>query len=143
MTPRDTVFVDPLVRRTADVSAKLARWMKDRKLPVEAEPETHDALQQLRLSGPQIVPNVHQAVTAFDADSAAMLALTEIDACVDAMHTLLSALPTDTRAFSVVDDLMSLRDDVEGRFPDARRKLTAISEDMDEMAGTGAHRFGH
>ncbi len=143
MTPTDTVFVDPLSRRTADVSAKLSRWMKDRKIPVDAMAEAHDALQQLRLSAPQLVPNVHQAVTAFDGDASAMLALTDIDACVDAMHTLLGALPTDSRAFSVVDDLMSLRDDVEGRFPDARRKLTAIKEDTDEMAGTGAHRFGH
>jgi hypothetical protein len=143
MTPTDTVFVDPLARRTAEVSAKLSRWLKDRKVPVDASPETHDALQQLRQFSPQLVPNVHQAVTAFDGESSSILALTDIDACVDAMHTLLSALPTDTRAFSVVDDLMSLRDDVEGRFPDARRKLTAISEDTDELAGTGAHRFGH
>src|SRR5215472_2042853 len=122
MTPADPILVDPLERRTAEVSAKLGRWLKDRKIPVDAAAEAHDALQQLLSCAPQIVPNVHQAVSAIEPDSPAMLALTALDDCVDSMHALLYALPTDTRAFSVVDDLMSLRDDVEGRFPEARRR---------------------
>jgi hypothetical protein len=57
------------------------------------------------------------------------------------MHLLMGALPTDTRAFSIVDDLMSLRDEVEARFPDARRQLNAADDATDSMAGTGAHRI--
>jgi hypothetical protein len=143
MQPSQPLFVDELGRRAAGVSGKLSRWLKDRKLPVGADATAHTALQRLKVSGMQIVPNLHQALSVLSSDAAPALTLTAIDSCVEAMHALLGMLPTDPRAFSVVDDLMTLRDEVEGRFPDARRSLMAGAEDRaDEMAGSGSHRFG-
>ena len=140
MTPADAVFVDPLGRQAASVSAKLTRWMKDRKVAVNSSTHVHNALQHLRVSGPQIVPNVHHALSRPNDPAAGVLALTALDTCFNSMHLLLGALPTDAKAFSIVDDLMSLRDDVEARFPEARARMN--SEDpTDTMAGTGPHRF--
>ena len=99
MSAGDAVFVDPLGHQAAAVSAKLGRWTKDRKISVNASTKIHDALQHLRVSGPQIVPNVHQAVSRPDDGAAALLALTALDECFEAMHLLLGALPTDSRAF--------------------------------------------
>jgi hypothetical protein len=56
------------------------------------------------------------------------------------MHMLLGALPTDTRAFSIVDDLKSQRDEVEHRFPEARARLNARDEAADDMAGVTSPR---
>ncbi len=143
MSPTNSVFVDPLDRRAAEVSAKLGRWVKDRKVPAELAQEAHDAFQDVRNASSQISPNVHQALTGPGAD-AAVLALAALDASIDAMHTLIGALPTDTRAFSAIDDLMGFRDEVEARFPEARTRLTAVSGDgVDETTGTtaDAHRF--
>ena len=135
------VFVDALGRRAAAVSAKLTWWLKDRKLPAEAEAAAHSALQRLRISGMQIVPNLHQALSVLSSQSGPALALTAIDTCVEALHTLLGVLPTDPRAFSILDDLMTLRDEVEARFPDARRSMAASHDDA-ELTASGAHRFG-
>jgi len=143
MPPTNSQFVDPLDRRAAEVSAKLGRWVKDRKVPADLPAGAHDAFQDVRNASSQISPNVHQAVVGPSAD-AAVLALAALDASIEAMHTLIGALPTDTRAFSAIDDLMGFRDDVEARFPEARARLTAVSGDgADEMtgSGTGAHRF--
>jgi predicted metalloendopeptidase len=143
MKPTIAVFVDSLDRRAAEVSGKLGRWVKEHKVPADLPQDAHDAFQEVRNSSSQITPNVHQALTGPTGD-AAVLALAALDASIDAMHTLIGALPTDTRAFSAVDDLMSLRDDVEARFSEARQRLTAVSgHGADEMtgAGTGAHRF--
>ncbi|HUL75592.1 MAG TPA: hypothetical protein VLT86_20935 [Vicinamibacterales bacterium] len=129
MQANQTVFVDALGRRAAEVSAKLSRWLKDRKLPANASAEAHTALQRLRVSGMQIVPNLHQALSVPSGESAAVLTLTAIDSSVEAMHTLLGALPTDPRAFSVVDDLMSLRDEVADRFPEARQAMLSAHDD--------------
>ncbi len=143
MTNLDPLFVDPLDRRAVEVSAKLGRWVKNTKIPMDLPVETLDAFQDLRNASSQIVPNIHHALTVSPGD-ATLLALAALDSCVDALHTLLGALPTDPKAFSVVDDLMSLRDEAEAAFPDARRRLTAVSEEHpNDLAGTGAHRFHH
>jgi len=141
MTPADAVFVDPLGRQAAAVSAKLARWMKDRKVAVNSSVYVHNALQHLRVSGPQVVPNIHHALSRPAEPHAGVLALTALDTCFNSMHLLLGALPTDTKAFSIVDDLMSLRDEVEARFPEARATMNAMEDHPDSMAGTGSHRF--
>jgi len=141
MNPGDTVFADPLGRQGMAVSAKLARWVKDRKIAVNASVHVHNALQHLRVSAPQIVPNLYHALSKPDDPSAGVLALTALDTCFNSMHLLLGALPTDTKAFSIVDDLMSLRDDVEARFPEARAQMNAAEEAPDSMAGSGSHRF--
>src|SRR5215471_6731896 len=140
MTPADAVFVDPLGRQAAAVSAKLARWMKDRKVAVNSSVYVHNALQHLRVSGPQVVPNIHHALSRPAEPHAGVLALTALDTCFNSMHLLLGALPTDTKAFSIVDDLMSLRDEVEARFPSARAQMNA-EDPTDTLAGTGPHRF--
>jgi hypothetical protein len=117
--------------------------VKDRKVPADLPQDAHDAFQDVRNASSQISPNVHQALTAPSVD-AAVLALAALDTCIEAMHSLIGALPTDTRAFSVIDDLMGFRDDVEARFPEVRARLTAVSGDSaDEMtgSGTGSHRF--
>ena len=143
MTPAEAIFVDPFERQAANASAKLGRWVKECKVPVTADRGAHDALQRLRSLGPQVLPNLHQALSIKTPDAAAGLALVALDGCIEAMHALLGALPTDTRAFSVVDDLMSLRDLMEARFRTARRHLDAIAEDHTEaMAASGSHRFG-
>ena len=54
--------------------------------------------------------------------------MTALDVCFNSMHMLLGALPTDTKAFSIVDDLMSLRDEVDARFPDARARLDGTAD---------------
>lgn len=141
MTNLDPLFVDPLDRRAVEVSAKLGRWLKNTKVSSELPLEALDAFQDLRNASSQVVPNIHHALTV-SAGDAELLTLTALDSCVDALHTLLGALPTDTKAFSVADDLMSLRDEIEAAFPDARRRLTAVSEEHpSDLAGTGAHRF--
>lgn len=143
MSPTNPVFVEPLDRRAAEVAVKLGRWVKDRKVPADLPQDAHDAFQEVRNASSQISPNVHQALTASSVD-AAVLALAALDACIEAMHTLIGALPTDTRAFSAIDDLMGFRDDVEARFPEVRARLTAVSGDgAGEMtgSGTGSHRF--
>ena len=117
--------MDPLARQALAVSAKLGRWMKNCKIPVTASSHVHDALQHLRAAGPQVVPNLHQALSRPDDLAPAMLTLKALDVCFNSMHMLLGALPTDTKAFSIVDDLMSLRDEVDARFPDARARLDA------------------
>ena len=127
MQPTDAIFVDSLERRAADISAKLSRWLKAVRIPVDAPASAHNALQDLRHAAPQVVPNVCQAVIAEGSDADA-LTLAALDSCIDALHTLIGVLPTDTRAFSVVDDLMGLRDEVEARFTDARRRLTVVSQ---------------
>lgn len=128
MTAGDSLFVDPLTRQAVAVSAKLGRWVKDRKIPVTASSHVHDALQHLRVAGPQVVPNLHQALSTLDEIGPAMHALRALDVCFNSMHMLLGALPTDTKAFSIVDDLMSLRDEVEARFPEARARLNATED---------------
>jgi hypothetical protein len=128
MTAGDSLFVDPLTHQAVAVSAKLGRWVKNRKIPVTASSHVHDALQHLRTAGPQVVPNLHQALSTPDDLAPAILALTALDVCFNSMHMLLGALPTDTKAFSIVDDLMSLRDEVDARFPDARARLDATAD---------------
>jgi hypothetical protein len=122
MTAGDSLFVDPLTHQAVAVSAKLGRWVKNRKIPVTA------SSQHLRTAGPQVVPNLHQALSTPDDLAPAILALTALDVCFNSMHMLLGALPTDTKAFSIVDDLMSLRDEVDARFPDARARLDATAD---------------
>ncbi len=141
MKPTDAIFVDSLERRAADISATLSRWLKAVRIPVDVPANAHNALQDLRNAAPQVVPNVCQAVIAEGSDADA-LTLAALDSCIDALHTLIGVLPTDTRAFSVVDDLMGLRDEVEARFTDARRRLAVVSQQevAHELAATIAER---
>ena len=121
---------DPLLRLTADLAAKLNAWLGHLELPATATPRHRAALQQLGAHAQQLERRMRRAVedatAPWDAPEFGLpamrtasvdIVLLTLDSAIGALRTLLAAVKADHRAFSLVDDLVGLRDETAGRFP--------------------------
>jgi hypothetical protein len=131
---RSSMRTDPLLRLTADLAAKLNVWLGQLDLPATASPRHRAALQQLGAHAQQLERRMRRAVedatTPWDEPEFGLpairtasvdIVLLTLDSAIGALRTLLAAVKADHRAFSLVDDLVGLRDETAARFPPASR----------------------
>lgn len=127
---RSSMRTDPLLRLTTELAAKLNHWLGGLELPPEATPRHRAALQQLSAHSQQLERRMRRAVedatTPWDAPEFGLpalrtasvdIVLLTLDSAIGALRTLLAAVKADHRAFSLVDDLVGLRDETATRFP--------------------------
>lgn len=135
---RSSMRTDPLLRLTAELAAKLNTWLGHLELPPTATPRHRAALQQLSAHAQQLERRMRRAVeeatTPWDAPEFGLpavrtasvdIVLLTLDSAIGALRTLLAAAKADHRVFSLVDDLVGLRDETATRFPPPNLKHNA------------------